>query len=91
MDELEQDLGHLLEAATTKSAAEQRKAVVGALASTVSKALNLRPDELAILMLSQDRTLLEFIYPSELAEGSNRFPSRCPAWPAASRRRRGAS
>ena len=80
MDELEQDLGHLLEAATAKTGAEQRGAVLEALASTVSKALNLRPDELAILMLSRDRTLLEFVYPSELAEGgTNKFPLSVPS------------
>jgi hypothetical protein len=79
MDELERDLGRLREAATAKRAAEQREAVVEALASTVSKALNLRPDELAILMLSQDRSFLEFIYPAGLAEGSNRFPLSVPS------------
>jgi len=79
MDELERGLGRLLEDAAAKTGAEQRGAVLEALASTVSKALNLRPDEVAILMLSRDRTLLEFVYPSELAEGSNKFPLSVPS------------
>lgn len=79
MDEPERDLGNLLEAAAAKTGVERRAAVLEALAGVVSKALNLGPDELAILMLSRDRTLLEFVYPSELAEGSNRFPLSVPS------------
>ena len=75
MDEMELDLGRLLEEAAAKVGVERRAAVLGALASAVSKALALRPDELAILILTRDRTLLEFVYPFELAEGgANRFP-----------------
>lgn len=80
MDELERELGLLLEEAGAKAGIGQREAVLGALGSTISKALNLQPDELAILMLSGDRTMLEFVYPAELAEGgSNRFPLTVPS------------
>ena len=48
--------------------------------STVSNALGLGPDEMAILMLSVDRRMLEFVYPSELAAGGgNRFPLTVPS------------
>jgi hypothetical protein len=75
MDEIEQELVDFLEEAAAKVGVERRAAVLGALASAVSKALALRPDELAILILTRDRSLLEFVYPFELAEGgANRFP-----------------
>jgi hypothetical protein len=80
MDDLERELGRLLEEAAAKEGVERRGAVLGALASAASKALDLRPDELAILILTRDRTLLEFVYPSELAEGgTNRFPLAVPS------------
>lgn len=80
MDELERDLGRLLEDAAAKTGVERRRAVLEALASAVSKALALRTDELAILVLTRDRTLLEFVYPSELAEGgTNKFPLSVPS------------
>ncbi len=80
MDERERELGLLLEDASAKTGAGQREAVLEALVSTVSKALSLRPDEMAILMLSGDRSMLEFVYPSELAAGGgNRFPITVPS------------
>jgi hypothetical protein len=80
MDELEQDAGHLLEEAASKVGVERRAAVLEALVSAISKALALRPDELAILMLGRDRTLLEFVYPFELAEGGiNKIPLSVPS------------
>lgn len=80
MDELEEELGRLLEAAAGKTGEAQRAEVLEALGSTVSRAFSLRPDELAILMLSRDRTMLEFVYPLEMAEGgSNTFPISVPS------------
>ena len=50
------------------------------LGSTTTKAVDLRPDELAILILTRDPTLLEFVYPSELAKGvTNTFPLSVPS------------
>lgn len=75
MDELERELGLLLGAATGKSPAALREEVLGAVGSTLSKAFSLRPDELAILVLNRERTMLRFVYPLELAEGGrNTFP-----------------
>ena len=80
MDDLERDLVRLLEEAAAKVGVERRGAVLEALASATSKALDLRQNELAILILTRDRTLLEFVYPSELAEGgTNRFPLVVPS------------
>ncbi len=80
MDEIEQELVDLLEEAAAKVGVKRRAAVLEALASAVSKALALRPDELAILILTRDRTLLEFVYPSELAEGGiNKIPLSVPS------------
>jgi hypothetical protein len=80
MDELERNLGLQLEEASTKAGGERRRALLEALVSAVSKALNLQPDEVAILILTQDRTLLEFVYPTELAEGgTNLFPLAVPS------------
>ena len=80
MDDLERELAILLQAAAAKTGAEQRGAVLEALCTTVFKALNLRPDELAILMLGRDGTMLEFVYPSEMAEGGrNLFPLSVPS------------
>jgi hypothetical protein len=77
---MERDLGSFLAEAAAKAGVERRAAVLGALASAVCKALALRPDELAILTLTRDRTLLEFVYPSELAEGGgNKFPLSIPS------------
>jgi len=80
MSELERDLGLLLEAAAGKPPAAQREHVLEALSSTLSKAFSLRPDELAILVLNRERTMLQFVYPSELAEGGrNTFPLTVPS------------
>lgn len=80
MHELERDLGLLLEAAAGRPPAAQREHVLEALSSTLSKAFTLRPDELAILVLNRDRTMLQFVYPSELAEGGrNTFPITVPS------------
>jgi hypothetical protein len=80
MDELERNLRRLLEEAGMKAGAERRGGVLEALTTTTSKALGLRPDELAILILTRDRTLLEFVYPCELAEGgTNTFPLSVPS------------
>lgn len=75
MSELERDLGHLLEAAADEPPAAQRVHVLEALSSTLSRAFSLRLDELAILVLNRERTMLQFVYPSELAGGGrNTFP-----------------
>ncbi len=75
MHELERELGLLLEAAAGKPPAAQREHVLEALSSTLSKAFSLQPDGLAILVLNRERTMLRFVYPSELAEGGrNTFP-----------------
>ena len=80
MDELERDLSRLLEEAATKVGVERRGGVLEAVASTTTKAFGLRPDELAILILTRDRTLPEFVYPTELAEGgTNTFPLSVPS------------
>ncbi|MFI5338903.1 MAG: GAF domain-containing protein [Candidatus Methylomirabilales bacterium] len=80
MDELEQELRLFLKEVGAKTGAGQRGAALGALASAVSRALDLRQDELAILIPNRDRTLLEFVYPPELAEGGiNKFPLSVPS------------
>lgn len=80
MSELTRELDRLLAAAAGLGEAEQRQAVLGALSSTISRALALRTDELAVLVLSGDRTTLEFVHPAELAEGRrNRFPLTVPS------------
>jgi hypothetical protein len=79
MDELERELGQLLEAAAGKSEAERRQAVLEALSATIAKAFALRPDELAILMVNPDRSMLRFVYPPNLADGGNLFPLSVPS------------
>jgi hypothetical protein len=90
MDELERtlkmpaepegDLSLLLKAAAEKPPAERRGEVLQALVVTVSKVLRLSPDELAVLMLTPDRTMLRFVHPVELAQGGgNMFPVTVPS------------
>ena len=79
MTELERELGQLLEAAAGKSEAERRQAVLEALSATIAKAFALRPDELAILMVNPDRSMLRFVYPPNLADGGNLFPLSVPS------------
>lgn len=80
MDERERELAALLEDASARTGPGRREGVLNALVSTVSNALSLGPDEMAILMLSGDRSMLEFVYPSELAAGGgNRFPLTVPS------------
>jgi GAF domain-containing protein len=78
MDELKQELSHGLEAAA-KAGAGQREAVLAALVPIIAKALALHPDELAVLMVTPDRRMLRFVYPPDLADGSNLFPLTVPS------------
>lgn len=74
MEELKRELDTLLKAALDKPPGEWRREVLRAVSTAVSRALDLGPDELAILILSPDRLMVRFVYPPELAEGSNTFP-----------------
>lgn len=74
MEELKRELDTLLKAALDKPPGEWRREVLRAVSAAVSRALDLGPDELAILILSPDRLMVRFVYPPELAEGSNTFP-----------------
>ncbi len=75
MTEMERELEQLLAAAGGAAGPERCAVVLQALSAGISRALALRPDELAILVLSPDRTMLRFVYPAELAEGgTNAFP-----------------
>lgn len=80
MRELEQELARRLDAAAVKRLPERREEVLEALGSTVRQAFGLRPDEIAILILSRDRSTLQFVYPAGMAEGgSNAFPVSVPS------------
>jgi GAF domain-containing protein len=80
MDDLERELALRLQAVAGKMACEQREEVLKALVTTLCKAFGLSPDEVAILLLSQDRQMLLFAYPPELARGgSNAFPVTFPS------------
>ncbi len=75
MDSVERDLASRLKEAEGKAVVERREAVLEALATTLARAFSLNPDEIAILLLSPDRVMLQFVYPPELAKGgSNTFP-----------------
>jgi hypothetical protein len=74
VEELKRELDTLLKAALDKPPGEWRREVLRAVSAAVSRALDLGPDELAILILSPDRLMVRFVYPPELAEGSNTFP-----------------
>ncbi len=74
MDELKRDLRSLLKTAAGKPPGERRREVLQAVTATLSKEFGLGPDELAILMVSPDRIMVRFVYPPELADGSNTFP-----------------
>lgn len=80
MDELERELSLRLQAVADRPAQEQQAGILTALVTTLAKAFGLNPDEVAILVLSRDRVMLEFAYPPELAEGrSNAFPVSVPS------------
>jgi hypothetical protein len=80
MDDLERELALRLQAVAGKLMCEQREEVLKALVTTLSKAFGSNPDEVAILLLSQDRQMLLFAYPPELAQGgSNAFPVTSPS------------
>lgn len=80
MRELEQELARRLDAAAMKRLPERREEVLEALGTTVCQAFDLRPDEVAILILSRDRSTLQFVYPAGMAEGgSNAFPLSVPS------------
>ena len=74
MEELLRDLGNLLKAAAGKPPAERRREVLQAVSATMSRAFTLGPDVLAILILSPDRMMVRFVWPTELAGGGNSFP-----------------
>jgi hypothetical protein len=74
MDERLWELSRLLQTAADKPPGERRRAVLQAVSDTGSKAFDLGPDELAILLLSPDRRMVRFVWPPELAQGGNSFP-----------------
>jgi GAF domain-containing protein len=80
MDDPEKILDLLLAAAALKPAADRPAEVIQGLVIALSKAFDLRTDEVAILVFSQDRELLKFVYPPELAEkGGSAFPVSVPS------------
>ncbi len=75
MDNVVGDLTSRLKAVEEKPPEVRREAVLEVLATTLARAFRLNPDEIAILLLSPDRVMLQFVYPPELAKGgSNTFP-----------------
>jgi len=80
MHDLEQELAFQLQTAEGKLFSEQQEEVLKVLVTTLSKAFGLNPDEVAILLLSEDREMLRFAYPPELAKGgTNAFPTSFPS------------
>ena len=60
--------------------AERRRRAFEIVVATVRKTFSLKPDEIAVLLLSKDGDTLRFAYPPELAAGgSNAFPVRFPS------------
>jgi hypothetical protein len=78
MDELTEAMRRQFEAAANLPPAERRAEVLQILVTTTKEAFDLYADELAILLLSPDRVLLQFVYPPELAVG-NTFPVAVPS------------
>jgi hypothetical protein len=75
MDELAQELQTRLQAALGLPAEGRRADVLRVFAATLSRAFGLQPDEVAILVLEHQRSMLAFAFPAALAEGGgNAFP-----------------
>ncbi|MFB3819909.1 MAG: hypothetical protein ACE147_19805 [Candidatus Methylomirabilales bacterium] len=75
MDELEQELNTRLQAALGRPAEDRRAEVLRVFAAALGRAFGLQPDEVAILRLERDRSMLAFAFPAALAEGGqNAFP-----------------
>lgn len=80
MHDWEQELALQLQTVEGKQFSEQQAEVLKVLVTTLSKAFGLNPDEVALLLLSQDRQMLRFAYPPELAKGgTNAFPVSFPS------------
>ncbi len=80
MADAEQELVDRLKGAAASPASERRGKILEVFVGAVREALHLKPDEVAVLLLSADRTMLHFIYPPALAErGRNAFPLIVPS------------
>jgi len=80
MDDRAQEMRKELEKLTGIPAAERQRKAFEIVVATLMKTFCLKPDEIAVLILSEDRDMLRFAYPPELAAGgSNAFPVRFPS------------
>lgn len=80
MDDCERELQGKLNALAGAPAGDRRDQVLQVLVTTLVEAFALKPDEVAVFVLSPDGEMLIFAYPPELAAGgANAFPVRFPS------------
>ncbi|MFA5028613.1 MAG: hypothetical protein WC713_12150, partial [Candidatus Methylomirabilota bacterium] len=80
MEQFERKMQAELDTLVDVSAEVRRGAALEILVDTLREAFVLRPDEVAILLVSPDGAVLSFAYPVELAAGgSNAFPVALPS------------